>query len=129
MKSVVIYASTTGNTKAVAEYIASQTNGTAVDVKSAKPLDLDGCDTVIFGSRVHAGKISKHIIEFVNENRSRMKGMKQAFFICCTFKEQKAEEQVANIAQILGISKATYFNKGKALAQDGAEIDDFLAHI
>lgn len=129
MKCVVIYASTTGNTKAVAEYIAKQTDGVAVDVKDAKPLDLEGYDTVIFGSRVHAGNVSKRIAEFVKNNQESMKGMKKAFFLCSMFEGEKGEAQVAKVAQQLQISKATYFAKGKALAQEGSEIDEFLDHI
>ena len=130
MKSVVIYASSGGNTKAVAEYIASKTNGTAVSIADAKPLDLEGCDTLIYGSRVHAGSIKKSIIEFNDANKDAVKGMKKAFFVCCVYKEEKAEGQVAKYASQLGISVGTYFNKGKKLVTENpGEIDEFIAHI
>lgn len=130
MKAVVIYSSVAGNTKAVAEYIANKTGGAAVSIKDAKPLDLDGYDTVIFGSRVHAGSIKKTIIDFANANREAMNGMKQAFFCCSMYDGEKGEKQVAKAAQALGISTGTYFTKGKKLVtEDPAEIDDFLAHI
>ena len=130
MKSVVIYSSVAGNTKAVAEYIASKTNGTAVSIDQVKPIDLDGCDTVIFGSRVHAGSIKKSIVEYNEANKDALAGMKKAFFVCCVYKEEKAEKQVAKFAAQLGISTGTYFNKGKKLVTENpAEIDDFIAHI
>lgn len=130
MKSVVIYSSVAGNTKAVAEYIANKTGGTAVSIDQVKPLDLEGCDTVIFGSRVHAGSIKKAIVDYNAANKDALAGMKKAFFVCCVYKEEKAEKQVAKFANQLGISTGTYFNKGKKLVtEDPAEIDDFIAHI
>ena len=130
MKAVVIYSSVSGNTKAVAEYIASKTNGIAVSIKDVKPIDLEGCDTVIFGSRVHAGSIKKAIVDYVAANKASLEGMKKAFFCCSMYDGEKGEKQVAKAAQALGISTGTYFTKGKKLVtEDPAEIDDFLAHI
>ena len=129
MKCVVIYYTTAGNTKAIAEYIAGKYDGKAIPAKDAKPLDLEDCDTVIFGSRVHAGNIAKPVVEFVNANKDRLKNMKTAFFLCSMFSGEKGEKQVANAAQTLGISTGTYFTKGKKLVSDPGEIDDFLAHV
>ncbi|MBO7409722.1 MAG: hypothetical protein J6T68_02165 [Candidatus Methanomethylophilaceae archaeon] len=130
MKCLVIYSSVAGNTKAVAEYIANKTGGMAISIADAKPLDLEDFDTVIFGSRVHAGSIKKSIVEFAKANKERLSAMRTAFFCCCVYKDEKAEKQVAKFAQELGISTGTYFNKGKQLVQaDPAEIDDFLSHV
>lgn len=130
MKPVVIYSSVAGNTKAVAEYIAQKTGGNAVSIADVKPLDLEGCDTVIFGSRVHAGSIKKAIVDYAEANKEALAGMKKAFFVCCVYKDEKAEKQVEKFANQLGITTGTYFNKGKKLVtEDPAEIDDFLAHV
>ncbi len=129
MKCLVIYSSSTGNTKAVAEYIAGKTDGKAIDAKDAKPLDLDGFDTVIFGSRVHADTIAKPLVEFAKANKERLDGMTVAFYLCSMFSGEKGEKQVAKAAQTLGITTGTYFTKGKKLVANPGEIDDFLAHV
>lgn len=128
MSTLVLYASTTGNTRAVADYIAKKTGGSAVDIKSA-PADLSQYDTVIFGSRIHAGKTSKAMQEYIGVNYDVLKQKKVAFFICCMFKEQKAEKQLADAVVSLGIVNGRYFIAGKKVAADGKKIDEFIAGL
>lgn len=128
MKTLILYSSTTGNTKAVAQYMANKTGGTAVDAKKA-PADISGYDTVILGSRVHAAGISKHIVRFATERKDELAQKNVAFYLCCMFTDEKADEQVRATAKKLGISKGTYFVGGKKLAEDGKQIDEFLSGI
>ncbi len=128
MTTLVVYASLTGNTRAVAEYIAGRTGGVAVDIKNA-PTDLEPYDTVIFGSRVHAGKTSKPMQRYIGENYGVLKEKKVAFYLCCMFKEEKAEKQLIDATVELGICNGTYFIAGKKAAADGAEIDEFIAGL
>ena len=126
MTTLVVYASLTGNTKAVAEYIAGKTGGVAVDIKNA-PSDLSPYDTVIFGSRVHAGGTSKPMQKYIGENYGQLLEKKVAFYLCCMFKGEKAEKQLADAMVALGISNGKYFIAGKKAVVSGGEIDEFIA--
>ena len=57
-KTIVIYGSHYGTTKAYAERIAEALACPAVSVKQLKGNALAGCDTVIFGGGVYAGSIA-----------------------------------------------------------------------
>ncbi|MBO7205016.1 MAG: hypothetical protein J6V08_01185 [Candidatus Methanomethylophilaceae archaeon] len=128
MYTLVLYASLTGNTKAVAEYIAEKTDGVAMDIKNA-PNDLSGYDTVIFGSRVHAGGVSKPMQRYIGENYDILLQKKVAYYLCCMFTGDKAEKQMANASASLGIFNGTYFVAGKKLAADGEQIDEFITKL
>lgn len=128
MSTLVVYASLSGNTKAVAEYIADKTGGTAVNIKNA-PSDLSPYDTVIFGSRVHAGGTSKAIHKYIGENYGVLSQKKTAFFLCCMFTGEKAEKQMADATVEFGITYGKYFVAGKKAVQDGKEIDEFIAEV
>ena len=54
---LILYKSKTGFTKKYAEMIAVETGGTAMDVKAAEPGILSSFDQIVFGSRMHAGRI------------------------------------------------------------------------
>lgn len=132
MRAMVVYASSSGNTKAVAEYIAGKTDGRAVSVADAKALtdaDFEGYDTVIIGSRIHAGGLSKDAVEFADSHRDIISARKNAFYICCMFGGDKGQKQTDSASERLGIKKGTFFVKGKKLAETGTEIDSFLNGI
>ena len=128
MTTLILYASMSGNTKAVAGYIANATNGIAMDIKNA-PSDLSEYDTVIFGSRVHAGGTSKAMQKYIGENYDTLLTKKVAFYICCMFTGDKAEKQLMDASIQLGISNGAYFVGGKKLVADGKEIDAFLNKV
>ena len=128
MTTLIVYASLTGNTKAVAEYIAQKTGGVAVDIKKA-PKDLGPYDTVIFGSRVHAGGTSKPMQKYIGENYDVLLEKRVAFYLCCMFTDEKAKKQLMDASVALGICNGEYFVAGKKLAADGARIDEFIAEI
>lgn len=56
-KTLILYKSKTGFTKRYAEFIAAETGGTAMDIKKAAPAVFSSFDTIIFGGRMHAGRI------------------------------------------------------------------------
>lgn len=56
-KVIIIYKSSTGFTKRYAEMIAEEINGTLADFQTVTAETLSGYDTVVFGSRAHAGMI------------------------------------------------------------------------
>ncbi len=130
MSTIIIYASSNGNTKAVAEYIASKTGGKAVDVAAAASEDLNSYDTIVIGGRVWAGKLPKDLVEFVGKNKSVIDSKKSAFYVCCMYNEEKGQKQCDKLASEMGIAKHTFFNKGKKLVQnDTSSIDAFIASL
>lgn len=56
-KMIVIYKSSTGFTKKYAEWIAEELDCDIAEFRSATASLLKGYDTVVFGSRAHAGRI------------------------------------------------------------------------
>ncbi len=65
MKVQIIYYSKTGNTKKVAEAMASELG---VEAKDVKKETLDKSCLVFLGSGLYAGKIGKKLAEFIGKN-------------------------------------------------------------
>ena len=59
MKIVIIYKSRTGFTKQYAKWICDELQCEMVDYSDAGKLNLNKFDIVIYGGRVHAGKIDR----------------------------------------------------------------------
>ena len=128
MSTIIIYASTNGNTKAVAEYIAKKTGGEAVAVSDAKNKDLSSYDTIVIGGRVWAGGVPKDLVEYAKNNKDIIAQKNSAFYICCMYNDEKGQKQCDKLAAEFGIAKHAFFNKGKKLVQGDAKvIDDFIA--
>jgi len=130
MSTIIVYASTNGNTKAVAEYIAGKTGGEAVSVSDAGSKDLSSYDTIVIGGRVWAGGLPKELVAYVNANKEVISSKNSAFFDCCMYNDEKGQKQSDRLASELGIQKHAFFNKGKKLVQgDTKPIDDFIATL
>jgi menaquinone-dependent protoporphyrinogen oxidase len=129
VKTLIIYASTSGNTRAVAEYIAGKTGGKAVDVKGSSSIDLKDYDSVVLGSRIHAGKISDDITKFAASNKDMLATKKVALFICCYMKGDNAVKELNQAADSLGIETRAYFNKGKKVHENPEEVDSFISKL
>lgn len=129
MKSLVVYTSTTGNTKAVAEYIAKKTDGIAVEAGNVADKDLKSYDAIVLGSQIHAGKISKGLQEFICKNSDVLDGCNVSMFVCGMFTGEKGAKQLDKIAKEYGYDNTAYFVKGKKLVQTGDEIDAFIKKI
>jgi menaquinone-dependent protoporphyrinogen oxidase len=128
MSTIIVYASTGGNTKAVAEYIAKKTGGEAVSVSDAGSKDLSSYDTIVIGGRVWAGSIPKELVSYVQKNKDVISQKKSAFYVCCMYNDDKGQSQCDSLAASVGIANHTFFNKGKKLVQnDTKPIDDFIA--
>ena len=130
MSLIAIYASSRGNTKAVAEYIASKTGGKAVDVANAASEDLSSYDTIVIGGRVWAGSVPKELVEYVKNNKEVISQKKSAFYVCCIYNDEKGQKQCDKLAGEMGIENHAFFNKGKKLVQENTKpIDDFIATL
>ena len=56
-RTLILYKTSTGFTKRYAKILAEKLNGSAVDIKNARSVSISLFDTVIFGTRAHAGTI------------------------------------------------------------------------
>lgn len=72
-KIIVIYKSSTGFTKKYAEMIAEEVECTLADYKTISAKTLSEYDTVVFGSRAHAGMIDgyKKVKEMFQKSKAR----------------------------------------------------------
>ena len=128
MATLIVYASTNGNTKAVAEYIAGKTGGEAVSVSGAGSKDLNAYDTIVIGGRVWAGNLPKDLVEYVTKNKDVISQKNTAFYDCCMYNDEKGQAQCDKLAAQFGIEKRAFFNKGKKLVKENTKpIDDFIA--
>ncbi|NLF89041.1 hypothetical protein GX563_09495 [Candidatus Bathyarchaeota archaeon] len=69
MKTIICYASKSGNTAKIAEAMATELNCTAVKVTNdTKPasLDLDSYDLIFLGSGLYAGTPNEDLVKFLN---------------------------------------------------------------
>lgn len=126
MTTAVIYASKTGSTKKVAEYIALKLKGKAFDVK--ENIDVSEYDRIIIGSGVYAGSPSKSISGFVDKNKTALKTA--SLFLCCMYDGEKGAGQLEKIANSLGIADAIYFNHAKKQIGDAnSKLEMYIASL
>ena len=78
MKTIVIYNSQTGFTKRYAQWIAEKASADSVEYSTAKNLDLDRYDTIVFGGWAVGGSISK--LKWFKKNISAWSNKKLAVF-------------------------------------------------
>lgn len=57
MKSILIYKSKTGFTEKYANWISEEINCKVVNISAIQKVDFNQYDLIIFGSRIHAGRI------------------------------------------------------------------------
>ncbi len=130
MTTLIVYSSTAGNTKTVAEYIASKiSDSECMSIKNVSNIDVSSYEKIIIGSRIHAGSVSGDIVSFINTNKDKLEG-KTSYFLCCVFSGEKGDKQCASICEKLGILSAAYFVGGKKQVSENTEkIDKFIASI
>lgn len=95
MNTVIIYSGKYGCTEACAKYIKAGLSGSAalinIDSAGAKSIQLKNYDTVIIGSSVYIGSISKRMRAFCKENIDQLAKKRVGIFLCCAFTEQFTE--------------------------------------
>lgn len=83
MKTLVIYGSRKGCTKACAEVLGARgDNVTVLDVNEAAQSNCEAYDTVILGSSIWAGQIHRKMSRFIENNREVLLKKKLGLFIC-----------------------------------------------
>ncbi|MFO7678390.1 MAG: flavodoxin family protein [Thermoplasmatota archaeon] len=116
----VIYFSRKGNTKKIAQAIASELKVTAEDVKHAKLLE----DTFVFlGSGCYGGKPSQKITQFITDNTFESREV--AIFGTSGSGEGKEVIEMENtLTSKKALIKGTYFCKGKFLFSNRGRPND-----
>lgn len=95
MNLAVIYSSKYGCTTDCAKYLKAGLSAkvTLVDIETTntQTIDLEKYDTVILGSSVYIGAISKKMRIFCKENLDLLSRKRVGLYLCCAFPEQAAE--------------------------------------
>ena len=99
MKTLVLYASKYGATKALAEKIASKMPGEALAVKvGGQPADMNAYDTIILGTPIYMGKSHKEMKHFVSKNLPILLQKRIGLFLCCLQDENDSVSRQFQIA-------------------------------
>ena len=69
---------------------------TDIDRVSKSPADLKDFDTIILGSSIYIGAVSKKMKAFCKANESLLSSKKIGIFLCCGFQEQFEEYLSSN---------------------------------
>lgn len=78
MKTIVIYKSKYGSTKAYAQWIAEELKCEALDAKNVKIEDLEKFDTIVYGGGLYAEVING--VTLITKNYEKLKDKKIAVF-------------------------------------------------
>ena len=126
MTTAVIYSSKTGNTKKVAEYIEHKINAKAINVKDCT--DISGYDKIILGCGVYAGKPSKIMRQFVENNKEKLASA--SLFVTCLYNDDKGAKQLETIANNFGIADAIFFDRAKKqIGVEGSKLEEYIATL
>ncbi|CAN5495869.1 menaquinone-dependent protoporphyrinogen IX dehydrogenase [soil metagenome] len=76
-KILILYASSHGHTRTIAQTIADRLRGHGArvqmgDLKKAPPPSCDGFDTIVLGSRIHFGGLDRHLRAFVKRRHAEL---------------------------------------------------------
>ena len=110
MKTLIVYSSKYGCTADCAEYLSTKLSGevSVVDInKATHPIELGSFDTIIIGSSVYVGKITKKLRVFCEDNLDLLLSKKVGIFLCCAQPEQANEFLAANFPAALLDSAVT----------------------
>lgn len=123
MTTAIIYVSKTGNTRKVAEYIASKIDAEAIDVKNCS--DISSYDRIILGTGVFAGRIPKAMRNFVENNKDKL--ATASLFVTCLYNDEKGAKQLEGIANLLGIADAIFFDGAKKqIGVEGSKLEEYI---
>ena len=87
MKTAIIYASTYGSTRKVAQTLNQKIpDSTLVDIKK-QSIDPANFDTIILGSSIYIGQVDKQMKNFINGYKEVLKNKRIGIYFCCGFEE------------------------------------------
>lgn len=104
MNTILIYSSKYGCTADCANYLKINLSGhvALVDINKADTqIGLEKFDTIIIGSSIYVGAVSKKLRMLCNNNIDLLSKKRVGIFLCCAFPEQANEYLSANFSSIL----------------------------
>ncbi|PKM69702.1 MAG: flavodoxin [Firmicutes bacterium HGW-Firmicutes-19] len=118
MKTAIIYASTYGSTRRVAQILNQKIlNSTLVDIKK-QSIDPTNFDTIILGSSIYIGQIDKQMKNFIHGYKEVLKNKKLGIYFCCGFEENlqtyldtNFDEEMVNNATVMTMGGEMDVNK------------------
>ena len=134
METALIYATTflTKGNAEIAKYISRNAGTDIFNLKDLMRLNLDRYGAIVFGTANNGGKPDKLIQEFVENNKDVLAKKKLYLYVLCAKDDEKTMEQVAQIAEQLGIPEAVGFpKKAEEMNESGypVVVDDFIAKL
>lgn len=92
MNTVIIYSSKYGCTADCARYLEAGLSGSKtmidIDRTDLKSIDLKQFDTVVIGSSIYIGAVSKKIRALCTDQEALLLAKRVGLFLCCGFPEQ-----------------------------------------
>ncbi len=81
MKSLIVYASKHGTTKQCAQMIHNNHEGDMFHIKECANLSLGQYDSIYIGTPVYAGRVNKHIKQWIEQHLDTLKTKKTVVFL------------------------------------------------
>lgn len=105
MNTMIIFSSKYGCTAECAEYLKTALSNSVklMDINNTdiKISDLENYDSILLGSSIYVGAISKKMEIFCEENADLLSKKRVGIFLCCAFQEQLDEYLSKNFPQVL----------------------------
>ena len=98
MKTLILYASKYGATKALAERIAEKLPGAFAANVHDGAADLAAYDAVILGTPIYMGRPRKEMKEFAQKNLAALLQKKTGLFLCCLQDENDSVSRQFQVA-------------------------------
>jgi menaquinone-dependent protoporphyrinogen oxidase len=97
VKVLFAYRTKYGCTETCARLIADRLDGQAalVDLAHTRNPDLSSAEVVVIAGSIYGGRIQRDIGAFCERHRELLLGKEVALFICCLFRDEQAEAQLA----------------------------------
>lgn len=97
MKTLIVYCSTHGTVKKIAEYIRDSIPETdIIDLESGSFSQLENYDSIIIGASVHMGLLNRHMRQFIHQNEQLLLEKKLGIILCCMHEDLQAQLQFEN---------------------------------
>jgi menaquinone-dependent protoporphyrinogen oxidase len=99
MKTAIIYATTHGTTKKIAQMIAAKLGSdscTLIDIKRTPKVNLTDYDQLVIGASIHAGNIQSDMRNFLKKNTVSLLEKRVGLFLCY-MNDLELENQIARV--------------------------------
>ena len=96
MDTLILYISKHGTTETIAQLLAERlgkNNCRLLNLKKESPSNIEDYQNIIIGGSIHIGGIPKKLKTFLENHQSLLLQKTLGLYLCCMFKDEKAEEQ------------------------------------